>query len=52
MSVHVDLTRGPCRRVGALAIRAPLALVPSSALAATSKPKPYTIYTMSEAQIS
>jgi len=56
--MRVDLTRSPRRRVGALAILAALALVPSSALAAPSKPKPkpkpkpYIIYTMSEVQIS
>jgi hypothetical protein len=56
--VHIDLTRNP-RRVGALAVLAALALVPSSALAAKPKPKPrpivpppYITYKMSEVQIS
>jgi hypothetical protein len=60
--MHVDLTRNARRRVGALAIVATLALVPSSALAAPAKPKPkpkpsvkgspYLVFTMSEVQIS
>jgi len=57
--MHVDHTRKTRRRVGALAVVAALALVPTSALAAPAKPKPkptvkaspYIIYTMSDALI-
>jgi hypothetical protein len=62
--MHVDLTHKTCRRIGALAVVAALAVVPSSALAAPSKPKPkpkptlcckgsapYITITMSDVQI-
>jgi len=59
--MHVDHTRKTRRRVGALAVVAALALVPTSALAAPAKPKPkpkptvkaspYIIYTMSDVLI-
>jgi hypothetical protein len=64
-SMHVDLTHKTCRRIGALAVVAALAVVPSSALAAPSKAKPkpkpttlcckgsspYITITMSDVQI-
>jgi hypothetical protein len=59
--MHIDLTRNTRRGVRALAVVAALAVVPSSALAAPSKPKPkprpivpspYMTYTMSEVQIT
>ncbi|HEY1368207.1 MAG TPA: hypothetical protein VGF23_13865 [Gaiellaceae bacterium] len=62
--MHVDLTRNRRPRVAVLAVLATLALVPGTALAAPSKPKPrpkpsvcckgsspYMIHTMSEVLI-
>jgi hypothetical protein len=57
-SMHVDRIHRTHRRIGALAVVAALALVPTTALAAPPKPKPkpkpspYIIYTMSEVQVS
>ncbi len=53
--MHVDLIRNKRRRVGVLTTVAVLALSPTAALAAPSKPKPastYMTYTLSEVQIS